>query len=1077
MKTAIDWFARNSVAANLLMFLIMVSGVLTAFNLKQEVFPEFALDIITVQVPYLGAAPEEVEEGVSVRVEEAIQGVDGIKRLTSTSAEGMGTVVVELELGVDASRVLDEVKARVDAIDTFPDETEKPIITEVTNRRQAINIAISGETDEPALKRLGERIRDEVAALPGITLVELTNARPYEISIEVSEGKLRRHGLTFDQVSTAVRQSSLDLPGGSLKTVGGEILLRTKGQAYRGGEFEELTLLSRRDGTLVKLGDVATVVDGFAETDQYARFDGKPSVFVEVFRTGDQAVLDIAAQVHGYVERAQSRMPEGVQLTIWQDQSKTLNDRIGLLVRNGLSGLVLLCILLVMFLKPRLSFWVSLGIPISFLGAMWLMPVNDVSINLMSLFAFIVVLGIVVDDAIVVGENIYSHQTRETDDSDEAHIAASVRGALEVAVPVTFGVLTTIAAFAPLLGVPGTIGKIMRIIPLIVIPCLLISLVESMFILPAHLAHSKKEKKTPRGFGRIQAFFSDGLVRFVTRFYVPFLEKALHFRLVTIATALAILFVSLSLVVSGRIRFDFFPSVEADYISAALTMPQGTPVEATAAAVLQIEQRARALNAELENEYGEPLFRHISASIGDQPYQTAQNFTQGNVATRVSSAHLGEVTIELVPAEIRGQISSDILAQRWRQATGPVLGAVELRFSASLFSPGDDVDLQLTGPDLDELTSVANQLKAKLREYNGVSQVSDSFREGKRELKLDIKPEAELLGLTLNDLARQVRQAFYGDEAQRIQRGRDDVRVMVRYPKHERSSLGYLENMRIRTPAGEAVAFSQVAELVEGRGFSAISRVDRRRAVNVRADADAKVVATADVLADIEASIMPEILAAHPNVFYSFEGQSAEQRDSFGGLLRGFLVALLIIYTLLAIPLKSYTQPLIIMTAIPFGLVGAIWGHLALGYNLTILSGFGLVALTGVVVNDSLVLVDFINRKRREGASIFDAILEAGRSRFRPVLLTSMTTFVGLLPLLLEKSVQASFLIPMAISLAFGVLVATGISLILVPSTYLFLGDIQDFFGGQRVRADQLGARQIRDIGPQPTGVSAFAKR
>jgi len=507
-----------------------------------------------------------------------------------------------------------------------------------------------------------------------------------------------------------------------------------------------------------------------------------------------------------------------------------------------------------------------------------------------------------------------------------------------------------------------------------------------------------------------------------------------------------------------------------------LTMRQGKPVESTAAAVHRIEESAQRLNEELEAEYGTALFRHVSASIGDQPYQTAQNFTQGNVATRVSSAHLGEVTIELVPAELRGQISSDALAQRWREATGLVAGAVELRFSASLFNPGDDVDVQLTGPDLEELTAVANKLKARLREYAGVSQVSDSFREGKRELKLDIKPQAELLGLTLEDLARQVRQAFYGDEAQRIQRGRDDIRVMVRYPKRERSSLGYLENMRIRTPAGEAVAFSQVAELAQGRGYSVISRVDRRRAVHVTGDADAEVVATADVLADIDARILPEILEQHPDVFYSFEGQSAEQRDTFSGLQRGFLVALLVIYTLLAVPLRSYSQPLIIMSAIPFGLVGAIWGHLALGYNLTILSGFGLVALTGVVVNDSLVLVDFINRRRRQGLPILEAVRHAGRSRFRPVLLTSLTTFVGLLPLLLEKSVQASFLIPMAISLAFGVLVATGISLLVVPSTYMFLDDLHNFFGGRRVSSPRSDRAGTPELSPTPSGASAFAE-
>lgn len=1037
MNGAIEWFAKNPVASNLFMVLILAGGLMSTVTIKREVMPEMNMDIITVEVSYRGAAPEEVEEGVSVRIEEAIQGIDGVERITSTSVEGMGRVVVELEKNADPSRVVDEVKSRVDGIDTFPEETEKPVIREITNQRQVINVAISGRADETTLKRLGERVRDEISSLEGITLVSLQNARPYEISIEVSEDALRSHGLTFDQVARAVRMSSLDLPGGSVKTAGGEILLRTKGQAYVGREYEDLVLLTRRNGTRIKLGDIARVVDGFAETDQKARFDGEPSVFVEVYRTSDQSALELTDSVRAYIAEAQARMPEGVSLTIWQDQSKTLRDRLSLMLRNGAGGLLLVFITLALFLRFRIAFWVSMGIPISFLGAMWVIPNFDVSINLMSLFAFIVVLGIVVDDAIVVGENIFTHQQQHGNG-----LRGAIEGAQEVAVPVTFGILTTVAAFAPLLVVDGVMGKFMRVLPLIVIPCLLFSFLESKFILPSHLAHiGKKERLGHKGpWTRFQERFSRGLLWFVHNVYEPVLARVLRFRYMAVSTAAALLIMTLGMVGAGWVSFDFLPSVEADYISSTLTMPQGTPVEVTSAAVERMENAANELNRRLESGNEQQIFQHISASVGDQPYTNAQGAIFGS-GSATSGSHLGEVTIELTPAEARGGVGSEELALQWEEIVGSIPDAVELKFSASMFTTGEDVNVELTGASLDDLRMAADEIKAKLREYPGVSQIADTFRTGKREIKLGIKPEAEMLGLTLNDLGRQVRQAFYGEEAQRIQRGRDDIRVMVRYPYEERKSLGNLEQMRIRTPAGGEVPFSQVAILDEGRGFSSIRRVDRKRAVSVTAAVDVSVVATGDVLADLDTKIIPDVLANYPGVYFSFEGQAKEQRDSISGLASGFAVASLAIFTLLAIPLKSYVQPLIIMTAIPFGVVGAIWGHIFMGINLTILSMFGIVALTGVVVNDSLVLVDFINRRRRAEVSLAAAVREAGRARFRPILLTSMTTFLGLTPLLLEKSLQAQFLIPMAVSLAFGVVFATSISLLIVPAVYLIIED------------------------------------
>ena len=1038
MSGMIAWFARNTVAANLVMIFIVGAGLLTLTSVPQEVFPEFDLDMLSVTVVYLGAAPGEVEEAVCVRIEEAVQGIDGIKKISSTSAEGIGTVLLELELGADARKVLDEVKSNVDAIATFPEETEKPIIRELTNRRQVIDVAIYGDIDGISLKRLAELTRDELTASPAITQVELADAPPYEISIEVSEDALRRYRISFDFVANAVRRSSLDLPGGSVKTEAGEILLRTKGQAYTGRQFEDLVLLTRPDGTLLLLGEVGNVIDGFADTDQESRFDGKPAMVVKVFRTGDEQALEVTGAVHSYVEEAQARMPEGVTITTWQDQSRVLRDRLDLLLRNGRLGFIFVFFSLALFLRLRLAFWVSIGIPISFLGAIWLMPGLGLSINLMSLFAFILVLGLVVDDAIVVGENIYTHQQR-TDD----RLQGAIDGAREVSTPVIFAVLTTMAAFAPIMTVPGVMGKIMRTAPIIVIATLAFSLIESMLVLPAHLSHRPKRSGERRGvWYRLQRKISAALHWFINRVYQPALRIGLRWRYLTVAVGVATLLVTVGLVASGMVRFIFMPDIEADFVVVSLTMPQGTPAEVTSQAVRRIEQSSLRLRQEVIDRYGQEVVRHTYAAIGSQPMQNARGGMFGDVSISGSTAHLGEVTLELVPSEERGEIGSEWLANRWRELTGTIPDAVKMDYSASIFSTGDDIDVQFTGLNLSEIIASAEDLKASLGRYDGVYDISDSFFEGKRELEIDIKPQAETLGLTLADLGRQVRQAFYGEEAQRIQRGRDDIRVMVRYPEQQRRSLGDLESMRIRTPAGVEVPFSHVAEVRPGRGYSTIQRVDRHRAVSVTAAVDKSITTPGTVNADLADVVLPQILEAHPGVRYSFEGSAGEQRDTLGGLTKGFALALIVIFGLLAVPLRSYVQPLIIMGAIPFGIVGAIWGHIIMGLDLTILSLFGVVALAGVVVNDSLILVDFVNRRLAATGDLNRAVSEAGSVRFRPIMLTSLTTFVGLLPIILEKSLQAQFLIPMAVSLAFGVLFATFVTLMLVPCGYLIVDDM-----------------------------------
>lgn len=1048
MKAAVDWFAKNSVAANLLMILILGGGLFMIPQIRMEVFPEFSADMINISVIYRGAAPEEVEEAVNVRIEEAVQGLEGVKRVTSVASENRGTVSIEALNGADIRKLLDDVKARVDAIDTFPAETEKPIITEVIPRRQVINIAVSGPASERTLKAIGEQVRDDLSAIEGITQVELTNARPYEISIEVSETDLRRYGLTFDEVARAVRSFSVDLPGGSIRTKGGEILLRTKGQAYRGPDFESIVLRTQLDGTHLKLGAVAKVVDGFAETDQSARFDAEPTVLVQVFRVGDQNALEITSKVKTYLEEANPRLPEGIKLTVWADFSRILESRLDLMLRNGRTGFILVFLVLTLFLRLRLAFWVALGIPISFMGAVSMMPGLDASINLISLFAFIVVLGIVVDDAIIVGENIYRHYQM-----GKRGLRAAIDGAREVYVPVIFAILTSIAAFSPLLLVSGSIGKIMKLIPEIVILALIFSLIESLFILPAHLAHSNMDNEqlgkteswwrhhVSMRWQRFQDFFAQGLLKFVDRVYRPTIEFALKWRYATLAWGFATLFLTVGLVGGGWIKFTFFPKVDADNVVAMLTMPQGTPAEVTENAVRRLEQTALQLRDQIETKESGKVYKHLLASVGEQPFRAAQSQNGGSAGATFSAAHLGEVNIELVPSEERN-ISSTELAHQWRELNGPIPDAVELTFSSSLFSSGEPINVQLSGPDYDELKTVSEKLKTKLAQYPGVIDITDSFRPGKQEIKLSLTREAEVLGITLVDLARQVRQAFYGEEAQRIQRGRDDIRVMVRYPEAERRSVGNLEDMRIRTPDGKEVPFAVVANTEEGRGYASIKRADRKKVINVTADIDTEITNANEVLADVTATVLPKLLADHPRVRFDLEGEQREQRETLAGLSQGFMVALLVIYILLAIPFKSYSQPLIVMAAIPFGIVGAIWGHAVQGMDLTVMSMFGVVALTGVVVNDSLVMVDFINQHRNDGYGVQGAIREAGSARFRPILLTSVTTFAGLTPLLLEKSLQAQFLIPMATSLGFGVVFATFITLVLVPVLYHILEDI-----------------------------------
>jgi multidrug efflux pump subunit AcrB len=791
---------------------------------------------------------------------------------------------------------------------------------------------------------------------------------------------------------------------------------------------------------------VANVVDGFEETERLARFDGEPAILLQVYRVGRQSALEISRSIEEYVAASVQRLPAGVSYTVAQDDARMLRERLDTLLRNAKSGFVLVLLVLALFLRLRLALWVTLGIPISFLGALWLLPPLGVSINLISLMAFIVVLGIVVDDAIIVGENAHTEQMR-----GKKPLEGAIAGAQGIAQPVIFGVLTTVAAFAPMLFIPGPMGRIARVVPLVVCVCLLFSLVESLFVLPAHLGHHGALDSSPRrrssdAWRRFQDRVADRLRRFIEESYRPTLERALEWRYLTAAVGITTMLLTLGLLGGGWLKFVFQPDVEGHVSVAYVSMPQGTPQEVTAAAVEQLAAAAQAVGRDVDAEglvdEGSTAFAHVLTTVGQQPYRIKQATGPSALADALATgSHLGEVQLEVTPADGRS-VSVEELQKRWRERTGPIVGAEELAFSSTLMSAGAPLHLELSGPSLERLREAAELLKQRIALYPGVVDISDSFRSGRQELELEILPQAEALGLSARDLGRQVRQAFYGQEIQRVQRGRDDVRVMVRFPAQDRRSLGDLEHMHIRTADGSAVPFSLVARGTLGEGFANIQRVDRRRVVTVTAAIDDQTGNANEILADLRRETLPELSGLHPDVRVSFEGEQREQREFMASLGRGWLLALLVIFALLAVPLRSYTQPLIIMTAIPFGLVGAVWGHLIMGHDFSMFSLVGVVALSGVVVNDSLVLVDAVNRARRGGADLRAALIAAGTARFRAILLTSLTTFAGLTPLLLEKSVQAQMLIPMGISLGFGVIFATSITLLLVPATYLILEDV-----------------------------------
>ena len=1061
MERIIAWFVGNPVAANLMMFMMIVTGLLGVASINQEQFPNIDPRAITVSVPYLGAAPEEVEEGVCIRIEEVLKSTDGIEKLNTFASEGHCMVTMELTDDVDAASALNEIKSQVDGINTLPVETEKPVVSKFTLFKSVMRIALSGNTDERALKELGKTMRENIAALPGISRVDLSYVRPYELSIEISEFDLRRYGLTLDGVARLIRSSSLDMPGGTIKSEGGEILLRAKGQAYWGEQFENIVVFTRPDGTKLYLSDIATIRDTFEEGDLRARFNNQPAAIVQVWQVGKEDAIEIAATVKDYLATARTRLPEGITATIWSDEAAELEQRLDSLSSSAYLGLFLVIVALSLFLKFKVAMWVAAGVPVALLGTFAVFPYADITLSTMSVMALILVLGILVDDAIVVGERIYGFEQMGYSQTD-----AAIKGTASVAIPVIFGVLTTIAAFLPLIMVSGRMAQFFGVIGWVVMISLVMSLIEATCILPAHLAHRKNNPPSTRisiRWNTFQRALADGMERFAENHYRPVLQKCVDYRYVTGAASLGLLIVAISLITSGRAVFAFFPAIAGDQIFATLEMPEGVSVNVTSKAAERIEAAADTLAAELEAELGvENVVLYKFTTIGKLADRDGppRSFSTGK-------SHLAEVVIELRPPSERKNISSKEVAKRWREKVGSIPDAVKLTFSADSFSAGEALNYQMRGTDVAVLQRAAAEMRQELGRYSGVQDITDSFRSGKQEIKLKLLPEARTLGLTLADLASQVRNAFYGAEVQRIQRGEDEVKVMVRYPEAERSSIGNLEDMYIRTPAGIEVPFNSVARFELGRGYSTINRTDGRRVIRVTGDVDRTIVSPEEINASIQKEVLPKLRARYPDITIGLGGEQEERVKAYTGLFVGALLSLILIFALLAIPLRSYMQPVVIMSVIPFGAIGAIVGHVIMNFQLSFFSALGIVALSGVVVNASLVLVDYINRERRVGVDMMKAVMDAGVVRFRPILLTSVTTFAGLMPTMFSDTPATLFFIPMAISLAFGVLFATVITLLLVPALYVI---VDDLFGWDTVAQGQSAddAELVGQAEPEP---------
>lgn len=987
-----------------------------ATQIKQEVFPEFEEDTVTISVPFPGASPEEVEQGVILAIEEAVRSLEGVKEVRATASENQGTVVVELLAHSNNQKVYQDIQQEIGRIVTFPEDAEEPQVTLDTHRRDVLNLQLFGNVSEWDLREAAEQVRDRLLQEPGITQIDFEGARPYEIHVEVSQEDLRSYGLTLERIAQIISATALDRSGGSVDTSSGEILLRVQERRDWASEFRDIPIIATQAGTILRLRDIARVSEGFEESDTFATFNGMRAIGIEIYRVGDQTPIGVATSAKLAMNRIVQDLPPGIEYAVQKDRSEIYYQRLTLLLRNGFLGLFLVLVILTLFLEYKLAFWVTMGIPISFLGALLFLPVMSVSINMISLFAFIIALGIVVDDAIIAGENIYEYRQRGMTLMD-----AAIQGARDIAIPIGFSILTNIVAFLPLMFVPGSFGKIWAVIPAVVSTAFIISWVEALFILPSHLAHGTTQPpgKVGAALHHFQQRFSRTFTHFVEDIYGPFLRRAMYHRYVSVSLCLAFFAIILAFPLSGRMGFILMPKVEADFASATAVLPFGSPLRE----IIRVRDV-------LVNSAQEVIQENGGEALTTGIFTLVQNNTIN-------------VRIHLPPPETR-PLNTNALTNLWRARTPGIPGVEYVRFESDSGGPGrgPSISVELSHRDIDLLDKASARLAERIAEFSSVKDVDDGYSPGKPQLNFRINEEARSLGLTAQEIARQVRHAFYGSQALRQQRGRNEIKVLVRLPESERTSEYHVENLVIRTPGRQEVPLYQVATVKRDRAFREINRRDGHRTVTVTANVQ-PIKETNLVLNTLKTDILPQLLSEDPGLSYSFEGRRADLRDAMNSFLYSTTLSLIIIYVLLAVPFRSYVQPAIVMMAIPFGFVGAVIGHMIMGYNISIISMMGMIALGGVVVNDSLIMIDYANKKRQEGVEPFEAIRLAGIRRFRPILLTTLSTFGGLAPMIFETSRQARFMIPMAISLGFGILFSTAIMLILIPCLYLVVEDIQ----------------------------------
>lgn len=1022
----IEWFAKNHVAANLLMFAIMIMGVLAVRNdIAQEFMPNIELGLISVTTVLPGGNPKSIEETITSRIEDAVADLEGIKKITSRSGEAVSTVSIEIEAGYNEQALLSDVKVRVDALNTLPADAERPIIQLAEVPIQVIGVAVYGDVPYDDLFTAASELRQALLQVDGVTQLGPLQAPPREIHIEVTPQTLEQYNLTLADIGAAIQRNAIDISAGNLRTIDGDILIRTNGQSFTKAEFERIPVFNSGD-RIIYIKDIANVIDGYVLQQVETEYNGKPAITVEAYRVGKQSTIEVAQKVLQFIDEYQLQLPAGLKLGTYASTAEVVEQRLSTLLSSALYGGLLVLILLSLFLRPSVAFWVGLGIPISFLGGLALMPVLGLTLNMLTMFAFLLVLGIVVDDAIVTGENIYRHQRNGMSPAD-----AALHGTKEVAIPVTFGVVTTMVAFSPLLMVEGVLADLAKQIPLVVIPVLAFSLIESKLILPSHMSTiSPRDDDAISWIGRTQQKFSRGFETAVIKIYRPFLDKCVANKTITLVTAISIFCITIVSTSTGWLRASFFPEFEDNAIFVTLAMPTTTGYQTTKDNIDRISDAAGELSEEyIDPQTGESYFRYFVSVAG---------LSFGAFGPEFGS-NRGMVIMEFVQGEngMPAGFSIKEVQGKLRERIGDIPGAEKLSLESSFGDFGRPISVALYGEDFDQIAIVKDKIREYLKSYPGIFDIQDNLSSGKEELQLKIKPLADSLGISQANIASQVRQAIFGFEAQRIQRGHEEIKVMVRYPLANRSSIKDVNNVQINTDkSADSIPLYELASLSPSKSPTAIYHDRQRRAVTVSADINAEAYDVNVIRADLR-NFLDELFLYQPDVTYNMDGQAESQQETNDSFGLGFIMVIVLIYALLAIPFKSFGQPLVVMSIIPLAIVGALIGHYIMDLAFSMLSIMGILGLTGIVVNDSLVLVDYINQKRAEGMPIMDAVLTAGETRFRPVMLTSLTTFAGLLPLMLNQSTQAQSLIPMAVSLGFGILFATVITLVVTPVNYL----------------------------------------